>query len=227
MELQTKKISEEVLNNPSEEISVGEFVFLLMNCKNNSASKNLSLTELLRYGHFRLWLEDQDETHPENPLNRQTAARILHEFLRIECGLNDLQDITSATQLKDLYTCRVCTNHIAQVCARGLMHPQEIQTSVKEEQIFNHLELVQKNEVQEILKKVKALGSTCTPALPASLLALGTTCSPETNPFAHSVRDCSPAGFGFLRSKKLNGKKVRGLGIALFYNAKARPGTKA
>ena len=157
MELQTKKISKEILDNLSEEISVGEFVFLLMNCKNSSASKNLSLTELLRYGHFRLWIEDQDESHPENPLNRQTAARILHDFLRIECGLNDLQNISQATKIKDLYTCRVCTNHIAQVCARGLMHPQEIQTSEKEEQIFNHLELVQKNEVQEILKKVKKI----------------------------------------------------------------------
>lgn len=157
MELQTKKISKEILDNSSEEISVGEFVFLLMNCKNSSASNNLSLTELLRYGHFRLWLEDQDESHPENPLNRQTAARILHEFLRIECGLDDLQNISSATKLKDLYTCRVCTNHIAQVCTRGLIHPQEIQTSEKEELIFNHLELVQKKEVQEILKKVKGI----------------------------------------------------------------------
>lgn len=157
MKLQTKKISKEILDNSSKVISVGEFVFLLMNCKNSSASKNLSLTELLRYGHFRLWLEDQDESHPEKPLNRQTAARILHEFLRIECGLDDLQDISSATKLKDLYTCRVCTNHIAQVCARGLMHPQEIQTSEKEELIFNHLELVQKKEVQEILKKVKGI----------------------------------------------------------------------
>ena len=163
MKLQTEKISKKILDNSSKVISVGEFVFLLMNCKNSSVSKNLSLTELLRYGHFRLWLEDQDESHPENPLNRQTAARILHEFLRIECGLDDLQNISSATKLKDLYTCRVCTNHIAQVCARGLMHPQEIQTSEKEELIFNHLELVPKNEVQEILGKVKKLGTTCSP----------------------------------------------------------------
>lgn len=157
MKLQTKKISKEILDNSSEEISVGEFVFLLMNCKNSSASKNLSLTELLRYGHFRLWLEDQDESHPENPLNRQTAARILHEFLRIECGLDDLQNVSSATKLKDLYTCRVCTNHIAQVCARGFMHPQEIQTSEKEEQIFNHLEVMKKSEALEILQKVKVV----------------------------------------------------------------------
>ncbi len=155
--MQTEKISKEILDNSSKVISVGEFVFLLMTCKNSSASKNLSLTELLRYGHFRLWLEDQDEAHPENPLNRQTAARILHEFLRIECGLDDLQNISKATKLKDLYTCRVCTNHIAQVCARGLMYPQKIQTSEKEELIFNHLELVQKKEVQEILKKVKEI----------------------------------------------------------------------
>ena len=157
MKLQTEKISKEILDNSSKVISVGEFVFLLMNCKNNSASKNLSLTELLRYGHFRLWLEDQDETHPENPLNRQTAARILHEFLRIECGLDDLQNISSATKLKDLYTCRVCTNHIAQVCARGLMHPQEISTTDNFQKIFNHLELVKKSEAQEILGKVKEL----------------------------------------------------------------------
>ena len=157
MKLQTKKISKEILDNSSKVISIGEFVFLLMNSKNSSASKNLSLTELLRYGHFRLWLEDQDESHPENPLNRQTAARILHEFLRIECGLDDLQNISFATKLKDLYTCRVFTNHIAQVCVRGLMNPQEIQTSEKEELIFNHLQLVQKNEVQEILKKVKEI----------------------------------------------------------------------
>lgn len=157
MELQTKKISKEILDNSSKVISVGEFVFLLMNCKNSSANKNLSLAELLRYGHFRLWLEDQDEAHPENHLNRQTAARILHEFLRIECGFDDLQNISSATKLKDLYTCRVCTNHIAQVCARGLMHPQEIQTSEKEELIFNHLEVMKKSEALEILQKVKEI----------------------------------------------------------------------
>ena len=160
MKLQTKKISKEILDNSSKVISVGEFVFLLMKCKSSSASKNLSLTELLRYGHFRLWLEDQDEAHPENPLNRQTAARILHKFLRIECSLNDLQNISQATKIKDLYTCRVCTNHIAQVCARGLMHPQEIQTSEKEELIFNHLEVMKKSEVQEILEKVKVVIKT-------------------------------------------------------------------
>lgn len=131
MKLQTKKISKEILDNSSKVISVGEFVFLLMKCKNSSARKNLSLTELLRYGHFKLWLEDQDEAHPENHLNRQTAARILHEFLRIECGLDDLQNISSATKLKDLYTCRVCTNHIAQVCARGLMPPKKYKLQKK------------------------------------------------------------------------------------------------
>ncbi len=137
-----------------EKISVGEFVFLLMNCKNSSACKNISLTELLRYGHFRLWLEDSDEAHPEKPLNRQTAARILHEFLRIELGINDLQDISSATKLKDLYTCRVCANHIAQVCQRGLMFPQQIDSSENSEMFFNHLETVSKNQALEIVKKV-------------------------------------------------------------------------
>ena len=70
-------------------ISVGNFVSrLFATCTNPAENKPfLSLPELLRYGHFRGWLEDSDERHPQAPLNRQTAARIIHMFLLIECGL--------------------------------------------------------------------------------------------------------------------------------------------
>ena len=124
-------------------ISVGEFVSRLF-------PKTLELPELLRYGHFRGWLEDSDERNPEAPLNHQTAARIIHMYLLIECGLPDLSDITPATALKDLYTCRVCANHIAQVYCRGIMGADEVL-------LFNHLELMTGKETETVIANCEAV----------------------------------------------------------------------
>lgn len=133
-------------------ISVGNFVSrLFATCTNPAENKpSLSLPELLRYGHFRGWLEDQDERNPAAPLNRQTAARLVHLFLLIECGLQDLSDITPATNLKDLYTCRACANHIAQVYCRGIMN-------VYEDSLFCHLELMTVKEVDRIIANCEAV----------------------------------------------------------------------
>ena len=129
-----------------EEITVEEFVSRLMETRHQKVE--LSLSELLRYGHYRLWLDDSDERQPEAVLNRQTAARITHQFLKIECGVPDLADITPATQLRDLYTCRACAEHIAQVYTRGLMQA---------ELFFDHLAPVTKTEAQFILEKLLQL----------------------------------------------------------------------
>ncbi len=136
-------------------ISVGNFVSrLFATCTNPAENKpSLSLPELLRYGHFRGWLEDADESHPEAPLNRQTAARIIHMFLLIECGLQDLADITPAKVLKDLYTCRTCSNHIAQVYCRGIM-------GANEDLFFNHLELMTEKETNAVIANCGAVNST-------------------------------------------------------------------
>ncbi|MBR4179887.1 MAG: hypothetical protein IKR45_04205, partial [Treponema sp.] len=58
--------------------------------------KPLPEEELLRYAHVRGWIEDQDERFCNESLNRQTAARIVHEFMRIELGVPDLPDISGA-----------------------------------------------------------------------------------------------------------------------------------
>ena len=132
------------------EISVGGFVSRLFAIKH----KEISQTELLRYGHFRGWLEDSDERFPDTPLNRQTAARIIHQFMKIECGIPDLPDITPATHLKDLYTCRVCANHIAQVYTRKIIkgEPDLLIESDSPSIFFNHLALVSETEAQQILE---------------------------------------------------------------------------
>lgn len=144
-----------------DEIKVGEFVKLLMN-----SPAQISISELLRYGHFRLWLEDSDERHPEAVLNRQTAARIVHLFMKIECGIPDISDISPASQLKDLYTCRVCAEHIAQVYVRNIMNAQKINKRGEPDfsdsplLIFNHLGPVTKLEALQILKKVSEIRKT-------------------------------------------------------------------
>ena len=67
------------------------------------------------------WVETQDLLEAKGAVKRQTAARILHEFLWRELGEKDLTDISSAAVLKDLYDCHACVNHIAQVYSKGLM----------------------------------------------------------------------------------------------------------
>ena len=114
-----------------ETLSKGQFIEELWKIKEKTFPKPasaLSKEELLHYAHFRGWIEDDDERHPDVALNRQTAARIAHQFLRIECNLPDLEDISPAAILKDLYNCRVCANHIAQIYLRGIMSAQEYQT---------------------------------------------------------------------------------------------------
>ena len=74
-------------------ITIKDFVILL-------SQKDLA------YGHVHGWLEDQDERFCDNLLDRRTAARIFHRYMKIELGVPDLEDISAANVLADLYTCR-------------------------------------------------------------------------------------------------------------------------
>ena len=113
--------------------------------------------DFLRYGHLHGWLEDQDERFCDKNLNRQTAARILHQFMKIELGVPDLSDISPANLLADLYTCHTCVNHIAQVYLREIMEAQTVERDGKEYKIFNHLEEVSEEGAILILKHVSAI----------------------------------------------------------------------
>ena len=118
------------------------------------ANNPLSEGELIHYAHTRGWLEDQDERFCEKNLNRQTAARILHQFMKIELRVPDLQDISPANILADLYTCHTCVNHIAQVFLRGIMDAQVIERDGNEYKIFNHLEEMTLEESKNCLKRL-------------------------------------------------------------------------
>ena len=75
----------------------------------------------VEYGYLAGWLEAQDVAEKEEPLQRKSAARILHEFLRRELKENDEIDGSPAYRLQDLFDCRVCAGHIIQVYVKGIM----------------------------------------------------------------------------------------------------------
>lgn len=136
-----------------ENTTINDFVLSLWNrCGYKTIDENL-LPHLLLYGHKRGWLEDSDETNPHKPLNRRTAARIVHQFMKIEMHIPDETDISQAENLKDLYTCRVCANHIAQVVVKKIMQP--VLAPDEKTYIFDSLAIVTKQEQEQIIKKIR------------------------------------------------------------------------
>ena len=77
--------------------------------------------------------------------------------MKIELGVADLQDISAAEELADLYTCHTCVNHIAQVYLRGIMEAQVIVRDGVEYKVFNHLEELSEKEMPVILERVSAI----------------------------------------------------------------------
>jgi hypothetical protein len=62
-----------------------------------------------------------DYVRPEDILERRTAAHIVHNILKNVLNEPDEPDITSVFELKDIYECKVCFPHIAQVYVKGIM----------------------------------------------------------------------------------------------------------
>ena len=100
-------------------------------------------------------IEEQDISEKDEPLDRRTAARLIHLYIRDVLGINDLRDITPSYQLRDLFDCRVCANHIAQVYQRGIISAVRINEML----IFDVFRTVTDMEVQSIEEKLSQLSS--------------------------------------------------------------------
>lgn len=72
------------------------------------------------------WLEFEDKLYRDDEITRKNIARIIHLYLLKEKGISDLKDISKAAELRDLYDCRVCANHVAQVYLRDIMSAKEL-----------------------------------------------------------------------------------------------------
>ena len=66
-------------------------------------------------------IQDINYTDAEQPLSRKEAARIGHEALQRILEEEDESDISAAENLEDLYSCRTCVMHIAQMYTKGIM----------------------------------------------------------------------------------------------------------
>lgn len=92
------------------------------------------------------WLSPQDGQQADEPMRRSDAARILHEFLRWELGEPDEVDWGIAKELKDLYDCRVCAAHVAQMVCKGIM--------TAENQVFCGKEPFDRAEAEETIERL-------------------------------------------------------------------------
>ena len=68
------------------------------------------------------WIEEWDVLHGNEPLLRKNAARILHMYmLKVLKEPDEATDGPSWKVLRDIFDCRVCANHVAQVYDKGIM----------------------------------------------------------------------------------------------------------
>lgn len=102
------------------------------------------------------WLEQEDELYSSDPIARKNVARILHMYLMTERGVKDLSDISGASCLRDLYDCRACANHVAQMYLRGVMKSRTLDK--KGEFLWFDLEgAASATEIEESLRIAKEL----------------------------------------------------------------------
>lgn len=100
--------------------------------------------DLAREGTGRGYSEVSQK--PQELITRKTAAGIIHRALLL-AGETDEEGIDAAWQLKDLYTCRTCVNHIAQVYRKGIMTEWA-------DGLFGVDEKIPRKEAEEIIQKV-------------------------------------------------------------------------
>lgn len=116
--------------NPNDLITTKQFISLLQ--------KN--------YGNVDIDLPSGDMY---DPVERRRLARIVHKFLLIELNEEDEDDWSAAEDLKDLYSCRSCLIHIAQVYVKGIMDSK----SVDGKKIFDLEGKVGVREAKEVIER--------------------------------------------------------------------------
>lgn len=99
--------------------------FILALCRAFEADNN----DIFIRGQKNGWLEYEDELYSDDSVTRKNIARIIHMYLLKELYIPDLYDIQKAEVLRDLYDCRTCANHVAQVYLRGIMDARDLAAS--------------------------------------------------------------------------------------------------
>ena len=105
--------------HPDQKITTEEFITWIVR------SFDTSISNPLTYATEKGFAEDYDWVHREREISRRQVARIVHDTLRIEMHEKDEDNWTAAKNLKDLYSCRTCVQHISQVYVKGILEPDK------------------------------------------------------------------------------------------------------
>jgi rhodanese-related sulfurtransferase/deoxycytidylate deaminase len=82
-------------------------------------------SEYLYYALSKGIIEDYDIINRNKPIERRSAARIVHEALLTELSERDEEQWSAAEELLDLYSCHTCVRHIAQVYVKGIFYKRD------------------------------------------------------------------------------------------------------
>ncbi|WP_027205593.1 hypothetical protein [Butyrivibrio fibrisolvens] len=136
-------------------ITVREFTLAIMR-DDNIGGEMMTDDELFREAYTMNVIDNQDYLHPDDYITRKAAARIIHHTLLYLLDEIDVSDIRPANVLVDLYDCRTCVLHIAQVYCKGIMGSKTItdKSSGKTYEIFDMNSGIEHDEMNQILSKI-------------------------------------------------------------------------
>ncbi len=130
-------------------VSTKEFVQILW--RKNQELEAADWQQLSARGKADGWLEPLNLVQAEKAIERRTAAGILHRFLQKVLREADLPSWEEAKKLRDLYDCRTCVNHVAQVYCKGIMDGVEMESG---ELIFDMYGTITAPEAEEMAERM-------------------------------------------------------------------------
>jgi Rhodanese-related sulfurtransferase len=109
--------------HPEEQVTTAQFVTMVIRSIKGhiEPTRECRSSGYMDYALYKGIIEDYDLTNLSKPIERRSAARIVHEALLTEFGERDEYEWSAAENLKDLYSCRTCVMHIAQMYVKGIM----------------------------------------------------------------------------------------------------------
>lgn len=136
-------------------VTVREFTLAIMR-DDHVGGEMMTDDELFREAYTMNVIDNQDYLHPDDYITRKAAARIIHHTLLYLLDEMDLSDIRSASVLADLYDCRTCVIHIAQVYCKKIMDSRLItdNNSGKTLEIFDMNSGIEREEMEQIIVKI-------------------------------------------------------------------------
>ena len=152
------------MHENKDAVTIGEFVSILWNERFGRGKKATAdgvagaegdvpdglLGRPMEIALLHGWAEPSDIRRTEEAIRRNEAARLLHEFLWRELGEADEEDWGAAKELKDLYDCRVCVAHVAQVYCKGIMTAKD--------GVFGMREIIRPEEAREMAARTVEKG---------------------------------------------------------------------